>query len=142
MTEDGRLARVLLARKLLASDRLPLVVVWCPPPHKPRAGRKPRPARHRLGRVYDMPDGGPVLCVHGFSILSRDFFVDRPDGPPVPFPPFAYPLTEDKLVVSRCDHGTYTINPVRLRDDVARARLRGKTQNTIGSWTGHPGWPD
>jgi hypothetical protein len=30
MTEDERLARVLLARKLLASDQLPLVVVWCP----------------------------------------------------------------------------------------------------------------
>jgi hypothetical protein len=192
MTEDERSAAEQLARALLASDRQPLVVVWCPFRHvwdggltreekdqgwvfmwhpetggehyfpdnpgvvvdqesrgwqhaEPRtawAGRRRRHA-HRLARVYDMPDGVPVLCVPEFTILSRDLFEGRPDGPPVRFPTFAYPLGDsDRSVLARCGHGTYAINPVRLRDDVARARLRGETQHTIGSWTGRPGWPD
>ena len=110
-------------------------------PPSPWAGRKRRNA-HRLAQVHDMPKGAPVICVKKFTILSRDFYEGRPDGPLVPFPTFAYPLTEDKTVLARCDHGMYSINPARLRDDVARARRRGETQHTWGSWTGRPGWPD
>ena len=195
MTEDERLARIRLGHALLASDRRPLVEVWCPfrqawnggmtrqekdqrwvlmrhpesggehllpdnpgvvghqeergwqvakpgeTPRSPWAGRRRR-LPHRLAWVYDMPKGAPVLCVRKFTILSRDFYEGRPDGPPVSFPTFAYPLTGDKIVLARCDHGTYSINPTRLRDDVARARRRGETQHTWGFWTGRPGWPD
>lgn len=133
-----------LAHKLLGSDQRALVVVWCPP--RPinlrRPGRKPRPRRHRLAAIYEMPEGAPVLCVRGFSIMPRDLFEDRPDGAPVVFPAFAYPLTGDRDILARCEHGTYTLGRTRLRDVVARAQLRGKTQDTWGSWSGYPGWPD
>jgi hypothetical protein len=134
-----------LARALLGSGRPPLVAVWCPPQpgRKPRRGRKPRPQRHRLGQVFDIPEGEPVLCVSEFSILPRDLYEGRPDGSPVTARAWAYPLTADvKDVLARCDHGTFKIDCAELLDDVARARLRGATQHTFGSWTGPPGWPD
>jgi hypothetical protein len=107
----------------------------------PWAGRKRRHA-HRLARVYAMRDGAPVLCVPEFTIRSGDLSEGRPARAPVHFPAFAYPLTGDKIVLARCKHGVYSINPVRLRDDVARARLSGETQHAWGSWTGTPGWAD
>src|SRR5688500_6432506 len=86
-----------LARALLGSARAPLVVVWCPPNpgRKPRPARKPRPRRHRLGQVFDIPDSEPVLCVPEFSILPRDLHEGRPDGSPVTFRAWAYPLTAE-----------------------------------------------
>jgi hypothetical protein len=134
-----------LARELLGSTRTPRVVVWCPPKpgRTPRPGRKPRPQRHRLGQVFDISDGEPVLCVPEFSILPRDLYEGRPDGSPVTFRAWAYPLTEKaKDVLARCDHGTFKIDCAELLGDVARARLRGATQHTFGSWTGPPGWLD
>ena len=84
-----------------------------------------------------------MLCVSEFSILPRDLYEGRPDGSPVTARAWAYPLTADvKDVLARCDHGTFKIDCAELLDDVARARLRGATQHTFGSWTGPPGWPD
>jgi hypothetical protein len=134
-----------LARALLASARAPRVVVWCPPNpgRKPRPARKPRPQRHRLGQVFDIPDGEPALCVPEFSILPRDLYEGRPDGSPVTFRAWAYTLTADaKDVLARCDHGTFKIDCAELLDDVARARRRGTMQHTFGSWTGPPDWLD
>jgi hypothetical protein len=109
----------------------------------PRPGRKPRPQRHRLAQVFDIPDGEPVLCVPEFSILPHDLYQGRPDGTPVTFRAWAYPLAENaKDVLARCDHGTFKIDNAELVGDMERARLRGATQHIFGSWTGPPGWLD
>jgi hypothetical protein len=72
-----------------------------------------------------------VLCVPEFSILPRDLYEARPDGSPVTFRAWAYPLTaEAKDVLARCDHGTF-------QDRLRGAAGRCGTGSTSGRDAAH-----
>lgn len=120
-----------LALALLSSDRRPLVRAWCPQPA--------RADRCRLGVVFDLPTG-PVLAVPGFDIEACDLLPGRPNDGPMRFRAWAYPVDGERDVYSRCQHGTYLLQLEDIRARIARARRERRPVDTVGSWTGHPGW--
>lgn len=99
-------------------DRRPVLEVWC--------DRN----RHRVARLFALPDEGLRLCTPRFDIEDRHLFAAAKDASTVASQAAAlWPIDGDDAILLRCNCSTLQVEKADLRKWAAGAKKLGTRVN-------------
>ncbi len=109
-----------MALALLGSNRPALAEVWC------------RPHKHRLGKIYELPDRGRVLALNDSTFRAKELEPDSEHPTEiVGYRAALRSLDEDFYTLRRCRCGSWGVESARLRAKLAEGE---RTIYAFRSW--------
>ncbi len=109
-----------MALALLGSNRPALAEVWC------------RPHKHRLGKIYELPDRRRMLALNASTYRAQDLDPDTEHTAEiVGYRAALKSLDEDFNTLRRCHCGSWGVESARLRAKLADGE---RTIYAVRSW--------